>query len=286
MLSFSRIWKRFFKKNTRLDALINHEPISYQLEIGSLTDKGCIRHVNQDYIGLIQSPDNSGFVAVVADGMGGHQAGDIASRMAVEEIQRDYFIQVKKQAPEKALLRVFEAANAVVFSQAQHSPEYQGMGTTLVALVLYESAAYFANTGDSRLYLIRDNKIRQLSDDHTLVAEMLRQGLIDAEQAQNHRDKHIITHAVGTKDKVFVDTSNTPLPLQFEDYFLLCSDGLYDLVNDTEIFHQATTCPAQQACQELVQLANSRGGYDNISVIIIKILELPSINKKAPITRV
>lgn len=260
--------------------------IFYQLEIGSMTDKGRDRIINQDFIGLFHSPDGRDFIAVVADGMGGHQAGDIASRLAVEEIQHNFFIQIKRQSPERALRRVFEAANSAIYAHAQRSPENQGMGTTLVALVLYESAAYFAHTGDSRLYLIHENQIRQLTEDHTLVAEMLRQGLINSDQAKNHPDRNIITHAVGTRKEVFVDISDSPLPLQIGDCFLLCSDGLYDLVDETEILHHATACPAQQACEELVRLANDRGGHDNISVIIVKILEKPAIDKKIPITRV
>ncbi len=286
MLNFPHLWNKFLYKILNSKKTFDNEPIFYQLEIGSLSDKGCSRPANQDYIGMIQSPDDSGFVAVVADGMGGHQAGDIASRLAVEEIRSGFFTQLKKKTPQQALRQVFEKANSVVFTRAQQSLEYQGMGTTLVVLAFYESAAYFAHTGDSRLYLMRKNEIHQLSHDHTLVAEMLKQGLIDVEQAENHPDKHIITHAVGTKGTVFVDVSDVPIPLQFGDYFLLCSDGLYDLVSDTEILHQVTNSPAQQACQELVQLANSRGGYDNISAIIIKILEASSINKEIPITRV
>ncbi len=285
MLNLPGIWGNFFKKFPRFGA-VKPEPISYQLETGSLTDTGRSRPVNQDYIGLFHSPDKRDFIAVVADGMGGHQAGDIASRLAVEEIQHNFFIQIERQSPERALRRVFEAANSTIYAHAQRSPENQGMGTTLVALALNESAAYFAYTGDSRIYLVRENEIKQLTKDHTLVAEMLRQGLIDLNQAKNHPDRNIITHAVGTRKEVFVDTSNSPLSLQIGDCFLLCSDGLHDLVDETEMLHQVITYPAQSACQELVRLANDRGGHDNISVIIVKILEMPADNKKMPITRV
>lgn len=288
MLNFSRFWKNSSNKIFNSRAASQIEPIAYQLEIGSMSDKGLSRSSNQDYIGLFPSPDNDDFLAVVADGMGGHQAGDIASRTAVEAIQNNYFALLKKHSPEQALRQVFEAANAGVFSRAQQSPEYHGMGTTLVALFLHQSAAYFAYTGDSRLYLICENSIHQLSSDHTLVAEMLRKKLIDAEQAKNHPDKNIITHAIGTRENVFVETSDYPLSLQIGDCFLLCSDGLYDLVDDAEMLSQSTMHTAQQACQELVQLANDRGGYDNISVIIIKILQKSAINQNtaAPITRV
>lgn len=279
--------------NNRLTKIFNSqtassiEPTTYRLDVGSISDKGRVRSANQDYIGLFSSPDKDDFLAVVADGMGGHQAGDIASRMAVEEIQHSYYAQLKIHSPEQALRHVFEVANSAVFDCAQQFPEYQGMGTTLIALFLHKSAAYFAHTGDSRLYHIYEHTIQQLSTDHTLVAEMLNRKLINAEQAKNHPDKNIIMHAIGTREDVFVETCDSPLPLQIGDCFLLCSDGLYDLVDDTEMLDYATTYTAQQACQELVQLANTRGGYDNISVIIIKILQESTISqsKEAPITR-
>lgn len=285
MLNFSHIWKKLLNTSDYSSKSCQTTPIAYSLDIGSLSDKGCSRTINQDYIGLVSSPDGNDFLVVLADGMGGHQAGDIASRIAVEEVQHNYFSQLKKRSPEQALNWSFQKANTAVFTRAQQSPEYQGMGTTLVALSLHESAAYFAFTGDSRLYLIQDDAIHQLSHDHTLVAEMLKQGLITAEQAKDHPEKHLITHAIGTQKKAFVDISKTPLVFQPGDCFLLCSDGLYDLVEDIEILEWSTTYSAQQACQGLVDLANSRGGYDNISVVVIKIQKGVSILNETPITR-
>ncbi|HMV13569.1 MAG TPA: Stp1/IreP family PP2C-type Ser/Thr phosphatase [Nitrosomonas sp.] len=257
----------------------------FHLEIGSLSDTGRCRSVNQDCLGIDGFDSSHNFLAIVADGMGGHQAGDIASRIAVDEIKHHYFVLLKKQSPDQALRQAFQEANTAILTRAQQFPEYQRMGTTLVVLSLNKSAAYFASTGDSRLYLIRENAIQQLTRDHTLVAEMLRKGLLSVEQAKNHPDKHIITHAVGTQEKVFVDTSDLPLLLKYQDCFLLCSDGLYDLVSDAEMLDYATQYPVQQACQKLVDLANTRGGYDNISVIIIKILEKPGLTNEIPITQ-
>lgn len=285
MAGLSRFWIRFRKNIAGLSILSDRQPVSYQLEAGLLTDTGRSRSVNQDSIGVFQSPNGRGFVAVVADGMGGHQAGDIASRTAVEAIQQNYFALLRKCSPEQTLNRVFELANTAVFTQAQAYPEYSGMGTTLVALALHGSEASFANTGDSRLYRIRNDEIQQLTEDHTLVAEMLRRGLIDTQQAKNHPEKHIITHAVGTAKKVFVDMLQSPVSLQTGDCFVLCSDGLHDLVNAMEIRDAAVQYPAQQACQELVRLANERGGHDNISVIIVRILPASSSHSKVPVTR-
>lgn len=285
MLNLSGMYGFFLEKFSRFRE-VNSEPVSYQLDTGSLSDIGRSRSVNQDLIGVFSTADGHDFVAVVADGMGGHKAGDIASRMAVEEIQHSIFVELEKQSPKRALREVFGAVNSKILEQAEHNPDYQGMGTTLVVLVLHQSSAYFAHTGDSRLYLVRNYTIQQMTEDHTLVAEMLQQGLIDPEQAKNHPNRNVITHAVGTKRQVFVDFSNSPMPLQIGDCFLLCSDGLYDLVDETEMLNYASTHSAQQACEELVRLANKRGGYDNISVIIVKILEAARADKTIPITRV
>lgn len=280
------LWERFIKSVPRNILKSNRKSISYSLEIGILTDKGLCRSVNQDNIGVFQSPDGQDCIAVVADGMGGHQAGDIASRTAIETIQQNYSSVLDKHTPDQALLHVLDLANRMIFTQAQDNPKYHGMGTTLVMLALHASEAYFAYTGDSRLYLIRKNEIQQLTRDHTLVAEMLQQGLIDAEQAKNHPEKHIITHAVGTAKNVFVELSDMPLSIKIGDCFLLCSDGLYDLVDDIEMQDISMKHPAQQACQELVRLANERGGHDNISVIIIRIMKVAEANPRTPITRV
>lgn len=285
MSGLTRFWMHLRKNIAGLLRLRDRQTAVHQLETGLLTDTGRSREVNQDSIGVFRSPDGKALVAVVADGMGGHQAGDIASRTAVETIQQNYFTLLRNATPEQALHRAFELANTAIFALAQAQPEYRGMGTTLVALALHQSAS-FANTGDSRLYQIRNDEIRQLTEDHTLVAEMLQRGLIDAQQAKNHPEKHIITHAVGTAKKVHLDTAESPMGLQAGDCFVLCSDGLYDLVDALEIRDSATQYPAQQACRELVRLANARGGHDNISVIIIRVLPAPSFKSGAPITRV
>ncbi|MCP5245854.1 MAG: Stp1/IreP family PP2C-type Ser/Thr phosphatase [Burkholderiales bacterium] len=281
----AELWERFLRNVPRFTKITGHTPVDYQMEIGLLTDKGLTRSINQDNIGVFQLPDGQGCIAIVADGMGGHQAGEIASRTAVETIQQNYF-RLDKHAPDQALSRVFDMANCAIYTQAQDDPKHHGMGTTLVVLALHKSMAYFAHTGDSRLYYMHENGLHQLTQDHTLVAEMLQQGLIDAEQAKNHPEKHIITHAVGTERKVFVELPYTPLPIKIGDCFLLCSDGLYDLVDDTEILDISMKYPAQQACEELVRLANERGGHDNISVIIIRIVQETEANLRTPITRV
>jgi protein phosphatase len=257
----------------------------YCLEIGALTDVGRQRDSNQDQVGYSKSADNKTVLAIVADGMGGHQGGEVASRLAVELILQDYGNGVQHVLSAKELKRYFNMVNTAIYNQAQGSAALQGMGTTLVSLAITQGVACYAFVGDSRLYLLRAGECRQLSKDHTVVAEMLKQGLITAEAAVSHPDKNVITRAIGTYPNVDVDSSNKPLPIKIGDCFLLCSDGLHDLINSTEMQQALVEYTAQQACEVLIQLANSRGGHDNISVLVVKVLQSTASAKKTPITR-
>lgn len=264
-----------------------NEPLkAYFPEIGLLSDVGRSRSNNQDNIGSVRFADDRNILAVVADGMGGHQGGEVASQTAVEVFQQTFSKHLASNDCLQALMNGFVTANKTIYQLAQGSSELNGMGTTLVVLALMEGSAYYANTGDSRLYWLRNGECRQLSEDHTVVAEMVKGGLLSPEAAENHPDRHLITRAVGTQPDVKATLSNTPLPIELGDCFLLCSDGLYDLVNNIEITGIIINNPAQEACKQLVDLANSRGGYDNISVIVIKIVEKTTTVKEPPITRV
>jgi len=257
----------------------------YCLEIGALSDVGRQRDSNQDQVGYSKSAENNTVLAIVADGMGGHQGGEVASRLAVELILQDYGNGEQHVLSAKELKRYFNMVNAAIYNQAQGSATLQGMGTTLVSLAIAQGAACYAFVGDSRLYLVRAGECRQLSKDHTVVAEMLKQGLITAEAAASHPDKNVITRAIGTYPNVDVDSSNKLLPIKIGDCFLLCSDGLHDLVNSTEMQQALVEHTAQQACEVLIQLANSRGGHDNISVLVVKVLQPTASAKNTPITR-
>lgn len=259
---------------------------TYFPEIGLLSDVGRSRSNNQDNIGSFRFSDNQSILAVVADGMGGHQGGEVASQTAVEIFQRTYSNHLASSDCPQALITGFVAANTAIYQLAQNSSELNGMGTTLVALAVIGGFAYYANVGDSRLYLLRNGKCAQLSEDHTVVAEMVKGGLLTAEAAENHPDKHLITRAVGTASDINVKISDAPLLIEIGDCFLLCSDGLYDLVKEIEIAQIIINNPAQEACKQLVDLANNRGGYDNVSVIVVKILEKPTLVTAPPITRV
>lgn len=257
----------------------------YCLEIGALSDVGRQRDSNQDQVGYSKSADSKTVLAIVADGMGGHLGGEVASRCAVELMLQDYGNGEQSVLSAKGLKRYFNRVNTAIYHQAQGSAALQGMGTTLVSLAIARGMACYAFVGDSRLYLLRAGDCRQLSKDHTVVAEMLKQGLITAEAAAVHPDKNVITRAIGTYPNVDVDSSNKPLPIKIGDCFLLCSDGLHDLVNSTEMQQALVEHTAQQACEVLIQLANSRGGHDNISALVIKVQQPTASAKNTPITR-
>jgi len=273
-------WQKFVQSVFAQQALEE-----YCLEIGALSDVGRQRDSNQDQVGYSKSADNKTVLAIVADGMGGHQGGEVASRLAVELILEDYGNGEQHVLSAKELKRYFDRVNTAIYHQAQGSAALQGMGTTLVSLAIAQGMARYAFVGDSRLYLLRAGVCRQLSKDHTVVAEMLKQGLITAEAAAVHPDKNVITRAIGTYPNVDVDSSNKPLPIKIGDCFLLCSDGLHDLVNSTEMQQALVEHTAQQTCEVLIQLANSRGGHDNISVLVVKVLQPAAFAKNTPITR-
>ncbi len=238
----------------------------------SLTDVGKKRKVNQDYV--YQSNVPVGVLPnlyMVADGMGGHQAGDYASKLAVEivrsEIER-YELQGQHQEPEQILVEAIKAANREVLKAASLDEHYAGMGTTLVVATVIGEMLHFANVGDSRLYVINE-QITQLSQDHSLVEEMVRLGGIKPEEAKNHPDKNIITRAVGTKKNVDVDYFEHTL--KKDDRILMCSDGLSNMVEDDGIF-EVVKCSRDivEGVVQLVEKANENGGKDNIGVVLLE----------------
>jgi PPM family protein phosphatase len=172
----------------------------------------------------------------------------------------------------KALQASFKQANAKIYQAAQSQAELNGMGTTLVALVIHKGKMYYANVGDSRLYRIRNGRCEQLTEDHSLVANLLKGGLITDEEAASHPDKNVITRSIGTYPNVDVDYTNKLVNLRLGDRFLLCSDGLYDLVKPEEIIEIIPGNNPAEACQQLIKQANAQGGHDNITALIINVL--------------
>ena len=232
----------------------------------SMTDIGRKREVNQDYVfATDETIGNLPNLLVVADGMGGHRAGDFASRFTVEVLAEEVQ-NCKETHPETILGNSIQAANERLLEEAEKDNRLEGMGTTLVAATIMDHVLYFANVGDSRLYLI-NKEIRQLSKDHSMVEEMVRLGGLTEEEAKHHPDKNIITRAIGVKQKVEPDFFE--YRLRGGDIILMCSDGLTNMVDDDEIFQIVKSArDIVEAVESLIQRANENGGSDNIGVVL------------------
>ncbi|MCI8939470.1 MAG: Stp1/IreP family PP2C-type Ser/Thr phosphatase [Dorea sp.] len=232
----------------------------------AMTDVGRRREVNQDYVYATDQPVGPfPNLLVVADGMGGHKAGDFASKFTVEVVKRELEAS-RKGKPETILKRIIQTANRELIEAASQDVKLEGMGTTLVAATVIGNTLHFANIGDSRLYLIDDN-IRQLSKDHSLVEEMVRLGGIKAEEARNHPDKNIITRAMGVKEDAEADFYE--FHIKRGDVILMCTDGLSNMVEDEDMFGLVKgSRDIVEAVQMLIDRANSNGGRDNIGVVL------------------
>ena len=232
----------------------------------SMIDVGRKREVNQDYIFVSNEPlGNLPNLLIVADGMGGHRAGDFASRYAVETLKED-LANSTEDGPEAMIRKAIQSANQKLIEAARQDARLEGMGTTLVVATVIEHTLYFANVGDSRLYLLHDT-IKQLSKDHSFVQEMVRLGGIDAEEAKHHPDKNIITRAVGAREKVEVDFFE--YRLKKGDIILMCTDGLSNMIEDEEMFRIVKSSrDIVEAVERLVERANDNGGSDNIGVVL------------------
>lgn len=234
----------------------------------AITDIGRKRQLNQDFIYLSETPvGNLPNLFIVADGMGGHKAGEYASRYAVETVVEAIGISFEKN-PVRILGGAIEKANTLIRQRAKEDIAYSGMGTTLVAATCMGKYLEVANVGDSRLYVIND-KIEQITQDHSWVEEMVRRGGIDRASARTHPDKNIITRAIGARDYVEADYFN--MELQAGDMVMLCSDGLTNMVDDETIRRILTEDGSlKDRVEKLVETANQNGGKDNISVIVIE----------------
>ena len=231
-----------------------------------LTHVGRVRTHNQDYLYSSSDPvGNLKNLFLVADGMGGHQAGDYASRFAVEHLVA-YLKNYGQSQIVPGLSQAIATVNAELYRRSMEEPHLRGMGTTLVAATVIGNTLHFANIGDSRLYLIDDN-IRQFSKDHSLVEEMVRLGGIKAEDARNHPDKNIITRAMGVKEDAEADFYE--FHIKRGDVILMCTDGLSNMVEDEDMFGLVKgSRDIVEAVQMLIDRANSNGGRDNIGVVL------------------
>lgn len=234
----------------------------------SITDVGQKRKMNQDYVYTSEkSIGNLPNLFVVADGMGGHNAGDFASKYTVEQLVKSIKSSQEKN-PIKIIRQSIEYANNELLKMANNNEELNGMGTTLVVSTIVNEYIYIANIGDSRLYVINDD-IKQITKDHSFVEEMIRRGEIDREDARNHPDKNIITRAVGANSEIAVDFFE--LKLEENDTVLMCSDGLTNMIEDEAIKKIIKKQKdVVDKAKKLVEIANNNGGKDNIAVVVIE----------------
>src|SRR5262245_1037751 len=229
---------------------------------------------NQDCHTAVRAPNpeiwrSRGHVFMVADGMGAHAVGELASKMACDLIPHNY-MKTRTGTPAEAIIKTFREVSALIHSRALANRDFQGMGTTSSALLLLPDGALIAHVGDSRVYRIRRQQIDQLSFDHSLLWELVRRNHLTSEQAQLSVPKNVITRSLGPEVDIEVDVEG-PFEVELGDVYLLCSDGLSGPVDDHEIGAFAGNFHPRDACRYLISLANLRGGLDNITVVIVRI---------------
>ncbi len=275
------MWRKLFgKKNKSTIPANTQESVDVgPLRVVILSDLGNIRTNNED-MGLFfrnaseEVIREKGYLLIVADGMGGHQAGEVASNLAAETVSQLYFHGPDQSGIEKQLSKAFVAANEKIYGLSGSNAAYRGMGTTCTAVVVVNQAIYFAHAGDSRAYLVKDGIISQITEDHTYVQELVKSGEITAAEADTHPKRNILTNAMGTKPTLRVDSARYELAFEQDDRLLLCSDGLYDYLSAEEIRVMLERHSLQDAATSLVNEAKRRGGHDNITVVIAERVNL------------
>lgn len=243
---------------------------SYHIDIGNATDVGKVREHNEDYMAHFDTP--AGYCVVICDGMGGNVAGEEASQNAVAAIK--FFLQdeanIEPSIP-ATLRNAIEFANYQIRNIVQKRPELRGMGTTCVLVLIAKNNYFIAHAGDSRLYMVRDGQIQQITKDHSVVQLMVDTGVLTEEEAERSEKKNQITKAIGPFEKVEPAVSDLVSPLLKEDILLLCSDGLTAHVSNQNILEVVSTIDdVQAAAIELIRLANQDGGTDNITIQVIR----------------
>ncbi len=259
--------------------------------IAGKTHIGMQRKDNQDSYGFFEPKNEEEFLKkgrlfIVADGLGGHKGGRVASSLAVKIVGEEYY-KSEHEDIYAALVSAIEKANREIFEKGKSDEALERMGTTCTTVVIRQPYLYLAHVGDSRAYIIRNDIIKQISTDHTLVEEMVNSGIISKKEAKTHPDSHILTRSLGIHEDIEVDILDPPIKLEEGDMVLLCSDGLTVYLSDEEIKKILKKEEINKACEKLIDIANSRGGRDNITVEIIKvnkILNNVPQEKTAPIS--
>jgi len=241
----------------------------------SLTDVGHQRSNNEDSH-LYWEPDSDddfrrkGRLAIVADGMGGYDGGQEASRLAIETVLHVYDHSFNGD-PQNTLLNALASAHQNIHSYATGHPQFTGMGTTCTAVAIVDRQLHFAHVGDSRLYHIRAESISRLTRDHSYVGRLVESGIVRHEDAESHPQRHILTAALGSGRDIVPHVPERPFPLEEGDTLVLCTDGLWGLVRDSELARTAQSTPPAEACVQLVKMALERGGPDNITVLVLRV---------------
>jgi PPM family protein phosphatase len=242
-------------------------PIPETFELGLLSDLGTTRSNNEDFCGhLVEAPDH--VVFVVADGVGGYEGGEVASKMAVEITLQAYGESPKEWGASKRLHRAVQRANIEVYNFASTVPELRRMATTLTAVAVENGVLNATHIGDCRLYLLRGGKLTQISKDHTVVGERVRMGLMTEERAKTHPERSALMRCLGRELIVSID--RITIALRKDDEVILCSDGLYNTVESHELVSWTREFPVREGCEKLIRNANQRGTHDNLTVAIFK----------------
>ena len=234
--------------------------------VGILSDVGNFRKNNQDYVGYIE--DDLRRIYIIADGMGGHNAGEVASKLAVDNVISYLTDFEKYDDMEKILTDAIRFCNKKIYEASRTSEELRGMGTTVTVCLIVDGKALVANVGDSRCYILKDDAIHQVTKDHSLVQQLIDNGTITQSQALNHPNKNIITRAVGTSISVDIDTFS--INPEEAKKIVLCTDGLSNEVTPEEMFDILNNFDNSEACRELINLSKKKGSKDNISVIVFE----------------
>jgi serine/threonine protein phosphatase PrpC len=257
--------------------------------IGAMrTDTGLVRTLNEDSVAWVTPHDDDaatkrGSLALVADGIGGHAAGEVASALAADVIRRLYY-DLDGPIPQ-VLANAFAAANRAIIEYAQEHPECRGMGTTCTVLAFRDSHAWLAHIGDCRAYLLRDRHLSQLSQDQTLVAKLVSEGTITQAEADRSPMHNVILQALGTTANIKPMIGTKGLPLQSGDILILCSDGVSNMVPDDKIAEVASRLPPQEACDALIEAALAAGGHDNASLGVFSVTTGAARKRVEPTTR-
>jgi protein phosphatase len=245
------------------------------VEVSGQSDIGCLRQNNEDSFGYWEPEDDATFLrkgrlVIVADGMGGYEGGQEASRLAVETLL-SFYRDFDGDDPQRALNEGLQAAHEEIRRYGFSHPELRGMGTTCTAGAIVQDALYFVHVGDTRLYLVRDGQLTQLTRDHSYVGRLVEAGMISREDAERHPQRNILTAALGTNPELIMDSPGRPEPLRPEDALVLCTDGLWGQVHEAEILKAVEKHGPERAGRDLIELARERGGPDNITIQILRL---------------